>query len=111
MGKPEDTAPLKRGLAPVHPGEMLRLEVVPALKATGVTKVALAAALGISRRTLEDILLEKQNVTPEMALRLGKALGNGPNLWLNLQQDWDLARARERLGAALDEIATFQVAS
>ena len=41
---------------------------------------------------------------PEMALRLGKLFGNGPELWLRMQQDYDLARARETLVDAIEKI-------
>lgn len=99
----EDQTP-PRGLAAVHPGELLRDVVLPALKAEGVSKVAVAEALRISRRTLEDLVLEKSAVTPEMALRLGKYLGNGPEVWLGMQRTWDLERAREKLAGELDEI-------
>jgi antitoxin HigA-1 len=65
--------------APVHPGRILREYAVPALK---LSKVEIAAHLGISRQTLHDLLAEKQPITPQMAVRIGKLLGNGPNLWL-----------------------------
>jgi len=74
---------LVRGLRPMHPGEMLREDVMPSLRKP---KAEIARLLGISRQTLYDILDEKQPVTPGMALRLGKLLGNGPDLWINLQR-------------------------
>jgi len=73
---------LLRGLKPMHPGEMLREEVLPAL---GKSKAEIARLLGISRQTLYDIIDEKQPVTPGMALRFGKLCGNGPDLWINLR--------------------------
>jgi addiction module HigA family antidote len=72
----------KRGLPPMHPGELLREEILPALDRP---KTEIAKLLGVSRQTLYDILGERQPVTPVMALRLGKLCGNGPDLWLNLQ--------------------------
>ncbi len=75
---------------PVHPGEILRLDVVPAL---AMSKTALANALGISRQTLYDILNEKQPITAEMAVRFGKLFGNGSSFWINLQRAHDLAVA------------------
>ena len=81
----------KRGLPPMHPGELLREEILPALDRP---KTEIAKLLGVSRQTLYDILEEKQPVTPVMALRLGKLCGNGPDLWLNLQKRYDLQRAR-----------------
>ena len=92
--------PLLKGLAPTHPGEVLREDVIPAL---ALPKAEIARRLGISRQTLYDILDEKQPVTPAMALRLGKFFGNGPEFWLNLQRDHDLRtlepKMREELGA------------
>ena len=85
----------KRGLPPMHPGELLREEILPAL---GRSKTEIAKLLGVSRQTLYDILEEKQPVTPAMALRLGKLCGNGPDLWLNLQKRFDLQRAERELG-------------
>ena len=70
----------KRGLPPMHPGELLREEILPAL---GRPKTEIARLLGVSRQTLYDLIEEKQPVTPVMALRLGKLCGNGPDLWLN----------------------------
>ena len=77
-------------LIPSNPGEILREDVLPAL---GMTKTAVAGALGISRQTLYDIVNEKQPVTAEMAVRFGKLFGNGAAFWLNLQRAHDLAIA------------------
>jgi addiction module HigA family antidote len=65
----------KRGLPPMHPGELLRDEILPALDRP---KTEIAKLLGVSRQTLYDIIEEKQPMTPVMALRLGKLCGNGP---------------------------------
>jgi addiction module HigA family antidote len=100
-------APIKMGLAPMHPGELLREEILPALKRP---KTEVAKLLGVSRPTLYDILNEEQPVTPEMALRLGKLCGNGPELWLNLQSAYDLAVERKRLGKIVDKIPTLAAA-
>jgi antitoxin HigA-1 len=97
----------KRGLPPMHPGELFRDEVLPAL---GRSKTEIAKLLGVSRQTLYDILDEKQPVTPGMALRLGKLCGNGPDLWLNLQKCYDLHRAQQELGEKIRAIPTLGVA-
>ena len=96
-----------RGLKPMHPGEMLREDVLPAL---GKSKTEIARLLGISRQTLYDILDEKQPVTPGMALRIGKLLGNGPELWINLQRAYDLAVAERELAGELKRIPTLTAA-
>ena len=96
----------KRGLAAMHPGELLRDEILPALKRP---KTEIARLLGVSRQTLYDILEEKQPVTPVMALRLGKLCGNGPDLWLNLQKRYDLHRAQQEIGEKIKAIPTLEV--
>jgi addiction module HigA family antidote len=97
----------KRGLPPMHPGELLRDEILPALDRP---KTEIARLLGVSRQTLYDILEERQPVTPAMALRLGKLCGNGPELWLNLQKRYDLHRAQQKLGEEIRKIPTLEVA-
>ena len=81
-------------LPPLHPGELLKEDVLPAL---GKSQVAIAELLGISRQTLIDILHERQAVTSEMAVRLGKLLGNGAEFWNNLQAAYDLHKARQNV--------------
>lgn len=73
--------------APTHPGTLLRKVVLPEL---GVTQGELADRLGVSRRTVSEILHERRPVTPDMAIRLGKLLGNGAGLWLRMQQAVDV---------------------
>jgi antitoxin HigA-1 len=77
---------------PVHPGEILRDEVFPAL---GITKPALALALGISRQSLHDLFKGKRGITPEMALRLESVVGSTAESWLALQAERDLWHARQ----------------
>lgn len=72
---------------PTHPGEVLREDVLPAL---GLTQLEFANRLGVSRRTVSELLHERRPVTPDMAIRLGKLLGNGPEIWLRMQQTLDL---------------------
>lgn len=111
MRKPPSSQALKRGLPPVHPGAILREDVLPALKAAGVTQQAVADHLKITRQALDNLAKGKASVSPEMALRLGKLCGNGPDLWLNLQQAWDLAEARGRIGDQLAAIPTLTAAA
>ena len=58
---------------------------------------AFAKVLGVSRQTLHSILNESRSVTPELALRLGKALGNGAELWMSMQNNYSLWKARIKL--------------
>ena len=91
----------------MHPGELLREEILPALDRS---KTEIARLLGVSRQTLYDVLKERQPVTPVMALQLGKLCGNGRDLWLNLQKRYDLHLAEQELGAKIKRIPTLQVA-
>jgi addiction module HigA family antidote len=90
---------------PTHPGAMLREDVLPAL---GISVTEAAAKLRISRQALHNILSEKASVTPEMALRLGKFCGNGPGLWLRMQQARDLWQAERDLADELDKVPTLR---
>jgi addiction module HigA family antidote len=72
---------------------------------------AAAAHLGVTRQTLHRILSERTAVTPEMALRLGKFCGNGPGLWLRMQQAYDLWHASEKLRDEVERIPTVRDAA
>ncbi len=86
---------------PVHPGEILKEDVLPALE---LSVSEAARQLRISRQTLHRILKGTHAVTPEMAVRLGKFCGNGPRLWLRMQQSFDLWKANEKLADELAQI-------
>jgi antitoxin HigA-1 len=92
---------------PTHPGEVLREDVMPALR---ITVKDMAADLGVSRQALHNILNGSAAVTPEMALRLGKFCGNGPDLWLRLQQAYDLWEAAREIAGELEKIPTRHAA-
>jgi addiction module HigA family antidote len=91
----------RRHRQPTHPGEVLREDVMPAL---GVTITRAATDMGISRMTLHRLLHEQTGVTPEMALRLGRYCGNGPDIWLRMQDAHDLWQAERRIGDAIKRI-------
>jgi len=97
----------KRALPPTHPGEILREDVLPALK---LSIVDAAARLGVTRQTLHRIIARRnpRPVTPEMAVRLGKLCGNGARLWLNLQTAYDLWHAERHVDTRA--IPTLQAA-
>lgn len=81
-------------VSPIHPGEILREDVLPAL---GLTVSEAARELRISRQTLHRILSGSMAVSPEMAVRLGKFCGNGPGLWLHMQTAYDLWHTERRM--------------
>ena len=81
-------------IEPVHPGEVLREDAFPAL---GITKPALADALGVSRQTLHEIMSLKRGVSPEMAIRLEVVIGSTAETWLAMQAARDLWEARTRV--------------
>jgi antitoxin HigA-1 len=89
---------------PAHPGEILREDVLSAIK---MPLSRVASHLGVSRQTLYDILNEKRGVTADIAARLGRAFGNSALFWLNLQSQHDawLAEREE----AIQEIQPLEI--
>ena len=79
---------------PPHPGEVLRDGV---FTDGNVSVTAAADALGVTRVSLSRVLNGKAGVSAEMALRLGKWLGTGPETWINLQANYDLRQAERAL--------------
>lgn len=80
------TAKRNPNRCPTHPGALLRDDLLPALN---LDKSEVAAALGISRTHLYDLLNEKKPVTRNLAARLGAAFGDGPAVWLRMQAAYD----------------------
>ncbi|HEV7860009.1 MAG TPA: HigA family addiction module antitoxin [Pyrinomonadaceae bacterium] len=93
---------------PTHPGEVLREDLLPA---TGLTQGEFASLLGVSRRTINEILQEKRPVTVDMAHRLARALGTSPDVWLGLQQDIDLWDALQSRGREYEQIKPLNKAA
>ena len=102
----ENTTP--RQIAPTHPGEMLREDFLPDY---GLTASMLAAALGVSRQTIHELLKCGRAVTPLMALRLARLFGNSPKFWLNAQQSWDLWQWERTYAGELTRIQPLAVAA
>jgi len=75
---------------PPHPGEVLR-ELC--LEPLGLSVTAAAEALGVARKTLSAVLNGRSGISPEMAIRLGKAFNTTPESWLNQQVQYDLWEA------------------
>jgi addiction module HigA family antidote len=79
---------------PTHPGAFLRDEILPALN---MSRADIAEAIGISRQHLYDILNEKKPVSPKVAVLLGAAFGDGPDVWLRMQANHDAWQAMRRI--------------
>jgi len=98
---------------PSHPGAILREDVLPSLN---ITQTELADRLGVSRRSVSQILHEHRPLTPDMAIRLAHLLGTTPESWLNMQQAldvWELERKNARIynqikKSRLDECPLFR---
>jgi len=79
-------------LPPIHPGEILREEF---MSPRGLSQNALARALNIPPRRVNEIVLEKRGITADTALRLARYFGTSAELWAGLQADYDLRLARD----------------
>ncbi len=79
---------------PPHPGEVLR---DLCLEPLGISVTAAAKALGVARKTLSSILNGHSGISPEMAIRLGKAFDTTPESWLNQQVQYDLWQAEHHI--------------
>lgn len=84
-----------RNRKPTHPDAIVRLDYMEPL---GLTVTALAERLGVTRKHLSGLVNERLGVTPDMALRLSRAFGTTPGLWLNMQQTLDLYAAKSTPG-------------
>lgn len=78
---------------PPHPGEILLEEYI---KPLGFSVSGFALKIGTSRKNLSKIVNERVGISPEMALKLAKALGTSPEIWLRLQLKYDLWQAKQR---------------
>jgi len=97
---------MAKKLAPMHPGEVLREQFLLPL---GLSPGALAKVCGVPRTRIERLSNEETGVTADTALRLSKAFGTSPEVWLNLQTDYDVQIAKRQIGndlAKIEPIAT-----
>jgi antitoxin HigA-1 len=92
-----------RQIRPVHPGEVIS----DVLEDIGMSQTSFAEVLGVSRRTVNEIVQGRRPITVDMAIRIGKALGNGPQLWLNLQQKVDIWDAIQTHREDYDRVPTL----
>ncbi len=94
-------------LKPIHPGEILREEFMVPLH---LNANKLALALHVPAPTVYDIVKEERGISPEMALRLGRAFGTTPGFWLNLQSEFDLRVVRNQKEAKVkSEVRPIEV--
>jgi len=78
---------------PPHPGRIVRQDCLEPL---GLTITQAAKVLGVTRQALNNLVNEKAGISPEMAVRLAKAFGSRPEIWLHLQVNSDLAQVRRQ---------------
>ncbi len=78
---------------PPHPGKLVRHECLEPLDLT-ITKAA--EILGVTRLTVSNLVNCKNGISPEMAIRLSKAFGSSPEVWLGMQMEYDLAQAEKK---------------
>jgi addiction module HigA family antidote len=78
-------------LPPIHPGEILQEEF---MKPRGLSQNALARALNVPPRRINEIVLEKRGITADTALRLARYFGTSAEMWTGLQADYDLRLVR-----------------
>lgn len=97
----------KSGLAPIHPGEFLA-EILDEL---GVSQAEFARALGVSSMRVSHVIRGTRPVTAELALLFGKAFGQSPEYWLNLQSAYDLQTAATVIGKRLKSVAVLTPAA
>jgi addiction module HigA family antidote len=76
---------------PPHPGVSVRINCLEPL---GLSVTKGAKVLGVTRQALNNLVNGKSGISPEMAIRLSKAFGSKPEVWLGMQLDYDLAQAR-----------------
>jgi addiction module HigA family antidote len=93
------------GLPPLHPGEFL----AELLEETGVSQAEFARRVGLSPMRVSHIIHGSRPVTAELALLIGKAFGQTPRYWMNLQADYDLKTAAPALAGRLRQIPALTV--
>src|SRR3990170_5656711 len=91
---------VKNGLPPIHPGAFLR----ETLEELGVSQARFARAIGVSPMRISHVIKGARPVTAELALLFGRALGQSPQYWLNLQAAYDLKTAERSLTLRLRAI-------
>ena len=91
---------IKNGLPPIHPGKFLK----EALEELGTSQAEFARAIGISSMRVSHVVNGTRPVTAELALLFGRAFGQSPQYWLNLQAAYDLKTAQKEIGGRLHAV-------
>lgn len=97
----------RNGLPAIHPGEFL----AEILAEFGLSQAEFARKIGVSAMRVSHVVKGQRPVTAEMALCLGRALGQSPEYWLNLQSAYDLKRAAARVGKRLSKVKVLKAAA
>ncbi len=95
----------RKKLKPVHPGEILREELMRPL---GLSCTALARAVGVTPARISEIARERRGVTADTALRLARFFGTDVQSWMNLQANYDIECAEAEIGRALSRIQPLE---
>jgi antitoxin HigA-1 len=90
---------------PTHPGEILKEEFLVPL---GLSQTELAKELNTTFRTVNEIVNERRNISPEMAIRLSRYFGTSAELWLNLQNMHDLYVAEKKRQSVFKKIRPYK---
>ncbi|MDZ7967110.1 MAG: HigA family addiction module antitoxin [Nostoc sp. DedSLP03] len=92
-----------RLIKPIHPGEV----IADILDDLDINTPKFAEILGVSNKITQEIINGQRPITVDIAIRLGKALGNGPRLWLNLQQKVELWDALQSHKEEYEQVMTL----
>ncbi|MEZ5188107.1 MAG: HigA family addiction module antitoxin [Microbacterium sp.] len=93
--------------APIHPGEVLMEDCIQGF---AITQNKLAVSIGVPPRRINEIVHGKRAITADTALRLGRYFGMSPQFWLNLQTQYELELAEDRVAEQIAAITPLQVA-
>ncbi len=93
--------------APIHPGEVLMEDFIQGF---AITQNKLAVSIGVPPRRINEIVHGKRAITADTALRLGRYFGMSPQFWLNLQTQYELELAEDRVAEQIAAITPLQVA-
>ena len=98
---------IKNGLPPIHPGVFLK-EILDEL---GISQNAFAQAIGVSPMRVSHVIKGTRPVTAELALLFGKAFGQTPSYWMNLQTSYDLKTAEKEMFQRMQQVQPFLLAA